>query len=66
MADSGPTGGGFGSRGRGRGRGRGQKEDKEWIPVTKLGRLVKDGKIKRLEDIYLFSIPIKVHASLLH
>jgi small subunit ribosomal protein S2e len=27
--------------------------------VTKLGRLVKDGKIKRLEDIYLFSIPIK-------
>lgn len=31
----------------------------QWIPVTKLGRLVKDGKIKRLEDIYLFSIPIK-------
>ena len=27
--------------------------------MTKLGRLVKDGKIKRLEDIYLFSIPIK-------
>lgn len=31
----------------------------QWIPVTKLGRLVKDSKIKRLEDIYLFSIPIK-------
>ncbi len=31
----------------------------QWIPVTKLGRLVKDGKIKRLQDIYLFSIPIK-------
>jgi len=31
----------------------------QWIPVTKLGRLVKDGKIRRLEDIYLFSIPIK-------
>ena len=31
----------------------------QWIPVTKLGRLVKDGKIKRLEDIYLFSLPIK-------
>lgn len=27
--------------------------------MTKLGRLVKDGKIKRLEDIYLFSLPIK-------
>ena len=31
----------------------------QWIPVTKLGRLVKDGKIRHLEDIYLFSIPIK-------
>ena len=31
----------------------------QWIPVTKLGRLVKDGCIKRLEDIYLFSMPIK-------
>ena len=31
----------------------------QWIPVTKLGRLVKDGRIKRLEDIYLFSLPIK-------
>jgi len=27
--------------------------------VTKLGRLVKDGKIKRLEEIFLFSLPIK-------
>lgn len=27
--------------------------------MTKLGRLVKDGKIKSLEDIYLFSMPIK-------
>ena len=33
----------------------------EWIPVTKLGRLVKDGKIKSLEEIYLFSLPIKEH-----
>merc|ERR1711884_311142 len=61
-ADQAPAGGrggfrgGFGSGGRGRGRG---KEDKEWIPVTKLGRLVKDMKIKTLEDIYLFSLPIK-------
>jgi small subunit ribosomal protein S2e len=60
---------GFGSSLRGRGRGRrgcgrghrargGKAEDKEWIPVTKLGRLVKDMKIRSLE-IYLFSLPIK-------
>lgn len=29
------------------------------MPCTKLGRLVKDGKIKSLEEIYLFSLPIK-------
>ena len=65
--DRGGFRGGFGDRGRGgrgRGRGRGRggrgKEDKEWIPVTKLGRLVKDGKIKSLEEIYLYSLPIKV------
>ncbi|KRX14123.1 40S ribosomal protein S2 [Trichinella nelsoni] len=53
---------GRGSRGRGRGgRGgaRGKEGVKEWIPVTKLGRLVKDGKIKSLEEIYLHSLPIK-------
>ena len=66
--DRGGFRGGFGDRGRGgrgRGRGRGRggrgKEDKEWIPVTKLGRLVKDGKIKSLEEIYLYSLPIKEH-----
>ena len=32
---------------------------KQWQPVTKLGRLVKDGKVKSLEEIYLFSLPIK-------
>lgn len=65
--------GGFGSRGgerggdRGRGRGgrRGPRrggnksEEKEWQPVTKLGRLVKAGKIKSMEEIYLHSLPIK-------
>jgi len=59
--------GGFGrgrgaDRGRGRGRGRrgGKKdEEKAWVPVTKLGRLVNDGKIKSLEECYLFSLPIK-------
>ena len=55
--------GGLGSGIRGRGRGRGTRggkaEDKEWLPITKLGRLVKDMKIKSLEEIYLFSLPIK-------
>jgi len=51
-------------RGRGRGRGRrGQrpKDDstKAWVPVTKLGRLVNEGKITSVEEIYLFSLPIK-------
>ena len=71
MADrGGPArgGGGFGDRGRGdrgrgRGRGRGRRgaktEEKEWQPVTKLGRLVKAGKIKSMEEIYLHSLPIK-------
>ena len=65
-------GGGFGSRGdRGGGGGRGgrgrrgprrggnKSEEKEWQPVTKLGRLVKAGKIKSMEEIYLHSLPIK-------
>merc|ERR1712224_17924 len=67
-ADRGGFRGGFGGRGRGRGRGRGGrggrgrgrgKEEKEWVPITKLGRLVKDLKIKSLQEIYLFSLPIK-------
>ncbi|XP_036917254.1 40S ribosomal protein S2-like [Sturnira hondurensis] len=41
-----------------RGAHGGKAEDKEWIPVTKLGRLVKDMKIKSLE-ICLFPLPIK-------
>jgi small subunit ribosomal protein S2e len=67
MADA-PRGGrgGFGSRGGDRGRGRGRRgrrgpksEEKEWQPVTKLGRLVKAGKITSMEQIYLHSLPIK-------
>lgn len=64
-----PSRGGFGrggDRGRGRGRGgrgrgRGRKDDgeKEWVPVTKLGRLVKAGKIKTIEEVYLYSLPVK-------
>uniref|UniRef100_G3QJA0 Small ribosomal subunit protein uS5 n=1 Tax=Gorilla gorilla gorilla TaxID=9595 RepID=G3QJA0_GORGO len=63
----GDFGSGIQSRGRDRGRGRGRgpgdrggkAKDKEWMPVTKLGRFVKDMKIKFLEEIYLFSLPIK-------
>lgn len=59
-------GGGFGDKGKGKGKGKkgkkgkGKKgEEKEWVPVTKLGRLVKDGKITSIETIYLHSLPIK-------
>jgi len=49
-----------GDRGRGRPRGgRGKDEEEAWVPVTKLGRLVKEKLIKKLEEIYLFSLPIK-------
>jgi len=48
-----------GDRGRGRGRGRRDKEEEAWVPVTKLGRLVRDKHIKKLEEIYMFSLPIK-------
>jgi small subunit ribosomal protein S2e len=36
------------------------------IPVTKLGRLVKDGKIKSMEEIYLFSLPVKEYQIIDH
>lgn len=39
-------------------RGR-RDEEKGWTPVTKLGRLVKAGKITSLEEIYLHSLPVK-------
>jgi len=60
----GGAGGRGGRGGRGGKRGRGGPRDKkgeegEWTPVTKLGRLVKAGLIKKLEEIYLFSLPIK-------
>lgn len=55
--------GGRGDAGRGgrggRGPRRNRNEPKEWVPVTKLGRLVKEGKIDSLEEIYLHSLPIK-------
>ncbi|KAJ9548030.1 hypothetical protein OSB04_001355 [Centaurea solstitialis] len=69
--ERGGFGRGFGDRGRGgrggdrgRGRRRGGRRDadeEKWVPVTKLGRLVKDGKITKLEEVYLHSLPIKEH-----
>merc|ERR1712146_48154 len=46
-------------KGKGMGKGKGSGDKEEWIPCTKLGRLVKDTKIRNIDDIYLFSIPIK-------
>eukprot|EP01061_Rhynchopus_euleeides_P004655 TRINITY_DN138_c0_g1_i1.p2 TRINITY_DN138_c0_g1~~TRINITY_DN138_c0_g1_i1.p2 ORF type:complete len:255 (+),score=98.41 TRINITY_DN138_c0_g1_i1:132-896(+) len=52
--------GGFG-RGRRPGQKQGPKKEEEWNPITKLGRLVKEGRVKSLEEIYLHSLPIKEH-----
>jgi small subunit ribosomal protein S2e len=49
---------GFGKGGKD-GKGKGAPFEEEWKPVTKLGRLVKAGHIKTIEEIYKFSIPIK-------
>jgi len=38
---------------------KGGRDEKKWKPVTKLGRLVDEGKIKSLEEIFKFSYPIK-------
>merc|ERR1711934_1303728 len=54
---------GRGSRGRGRGRGGAaggnKSESNVWVPVTKLGRLVKERYITDLEHIYRYALPIK-------
>jgi len=61
--DRGGRGRGFGARGGRGGRdrpgGRGGPPKDEWIPKTKLGRLVMGKKISSLEEIYTHSIPIK-------
>jgi small subunit ribosomal protein S2e len=58
--------GGDKKRGFGRDKKKGDKDprkrgpvEEEWTPVTKLGRLVNQGLIKSVEEIYTFSIPIK-------
>ncbi len=38
----------------------GSAKRREWIPVTRLGRLVREGKIKTIEEIALYKLPIKV------
>ncbi|KAL0861927.1 hypothetical protein Bca101_041045 [Brassica carinata] len=55
----GDRGGRGGPRGRGGRRGGRPAEEEKWTPVTKLGRLVKEGKIQKLEQIYLHSLPVK-------
>ncbi|KAF8412647.1 hypothetical protein HHK36_000615 [Tetracentron sinense] len=57
--DRGGFGRGFGGRGDRGDRGRGKEE--QWVPVTKLGRLIKEGRIRSLEQIYLHSLPVKEH-----
>merc|ERR1719515_13599 len=71
--ERGGFGRGFGEKGKGKGDGKGKgkggrggKGDEEWVPCTKLGRLVQSGKIKSLEQIYLFSMPIKEHQIIDH
>lgn len=56
-----PKRGGFGGRNKGRQGRRGGRnvEEKGWVPVTKLGRLVKAGKITTIEEIFLHSLPVK-------
>lgn len=76
MAEAAPQreggfGKGFGKgkgRGKGKGKGKGGRggEEKAWVPVTKLGRLVADGKIKSLEEMYLHGLPIKEHQIIDH
>jgi len=54
---------GRGGRGGPRGGRRGGKKEEDgegqWIPVTKLGRLVQAGKIKDMEEIFRNALPVK-------
>lgn len=36
-----------------------EREEEAWIPITKLGRLVKGGYITSIEEIYKFALQIK-------
>jgi small subunit ribosomal protein S2e len=57
--------GGFGGKGK-KGKGKKGKDGKKgkgdgekWIPMTKLGRLVYEQKIQKIEDIYLHGLAIR-------
>lgn len=54
-----PPRGGARPGGRPGGRGGRGGEEGAWVPVTKLGRLVHDRKIKKIEEIFLHSLPVK-------
>merc|ERR1712060_324809 len=54
----GDRGGARGGRPGGRGGPR-RGQEEEWKPTTKLGRLVKNGKVSSFEEIFRFAIPIK-------
>ena len=51
--------GGRGFRGKGQRRGPRGGDEQKWRPCTNLGRLVQEGIITSLEEIYHHSIPIK-------
>lgn len=55
--------GGFGG---GKRRGGRRRFEEEWVPCTKLGRLVKSNQIKSLEEIYIHSLPIKEYQIIDH
>lgn len=51
---------GFGARGQQRRpQEKREREEETWIPITKLGRLVKGGLIDTVEELYKFSLAIK-------
>lgn len=58
MAQQRQFGAGAGFKKGQKGPGRRQEEE-PWKPVTKLGRLVKNEKIQKIEDIFRFALPIK-------
>ncbi len=51
--------GGFGDRRQQRRPEKRDREEEQWFPITKLGRLVKGGHITSIEEIYKFALPIK-------
>lgn len=58
---------GFGGDRRARRARRPRAEEKaQWVPVTKLGRLVNAGKIDSLEEIYLHALPIREYQIIDH